>query len=415
MKTRSKKSATRGDEDLLRKAGTVFSKAYVEMLKASGHDMVELEGEGSYLKDSQGRRYIDCSCGGGMYNLGRRNPEIVRRFKKAVYETDQGNFVMPSDYKALLAHRLACFVPGDLDCVLFGVTRGESMDAACKLARAKTARVGLVTVDGGCYGETGFALSLSQRKGKEQFGRLIPGVNTVPMGDVEAAGRAISDEPAAFVLEPIQVENHARMATIEYCKRIRDLCNDKGVVLIFDETQSGFGRTGTRFFFEQIYVEPDILIIGEAVTSGMFPMTAMVFTQPLKRVFDEHPLIHLCTFGGHDLGCEVAMAALDEYELQEPWKNAAYLGARLQEGIKGGAEESKGKAVSVEGRGLVVSMRLSAPGKALQFCSASAREGMFVEAGKVDASSVVFRPSLLVQEEEIDRIVEVTRKVLRAL
>ena len=204
---------------IFQEARKVFSASYVDMLKEKGHDFLEEGGAGSFLSDSEGTRYLDCYTSAGTFNLGRRNESIKVSFKKALHETDQGNIVMPSDYKSMLAQRLSEFVPGNLDCVFYGVTRGDSMEAACKLARGFTARPEFVTVDGGYYGEDGFALALSERPGKEQFGGLIPGVKTVPFGDVEAARKAITSRTAAFILEPIQAENHCRMADPDYCRQ----------------------------------------------------------------------------------------------------------------------------------------------------------------------------------------------------
>ncbi|HOS96036.1 MAG TPA: aspartate aminotransferase family protein [Deltaproteobacteria bacterium] len=412
-KTAATKKA--GTSDIFEQARKVFSGSYVDMLRAKGHDLLEQEGNGSFLIDSDGNRYLDCCTSGGSYNLGRRNEVIAGRFMKAVYETDQGNFVMPSDYKALLARRISAFVPGRLDCVLFGVTRGESMEAACKLARGFTARPGFVTVDGGRYGESGFALSLSDREGKEQFGGLIPGVSTVPFGDVEAARKAITPNTAAFILEPVQAENHCRTADAAYFRQLRVLCDAAGAKLVFDETQSGFGRTGTRFFFEASGVEPDILIFGEAVTSGMFPMTAMVFTPELKRFFDIHPLIHLCTFGGHDLGCLVAMAALDEYERLEPWKNAALQGDVLMRGLTACAARHAQTLVSVAGRGLLRSLKFASEELARAFCRGARHNRLLVDTGKVDRTAVLIRPSLLVTDDEAAAIIDGVTKTLASL
>ncbi|MBN2298014.1 MAG: aspartate aminotransferase family protein [Deltaproteobacteria bacterium] len=412
---RSAVKKTVAREDILRDAGRVFSESYVKMLCAKGHDFLEQGYEGSYTGDSEGKRLLDCYTSGGVFNLGRKNPSIIQRFKKAIYETDQGNFVMPSQEKALLAHRIAGFMPGNLDCVLFGVTRGESMDAACKLARGFTARSRLVTVDGGCYGESGFALSLSDRAGREQFGRLIPDVEVIPFGDIEAAENAIGAKTAAVVMEPMQAENHCRSADPGYYQQIRTLCDASGARLIFDETQSGFGRTGTRFFFEQTGVQPDILIVGEAITSGIFPMTAMVFTPELKGFFDIHPLIHLCTFGGHDLGCMVALKALDEYDRIEPWENARSLGDRLIEDLGGLAGNYPDLLSSVSGKGLLISLKFSSRDAAEGFCRALRVEGLLMNTGKVDPSTVVIRPSLLITSEEVSGIVEAVTKTLKGM
>ncbi|HPS93793.1 MAG TPA: aspartate aminotransferase family protein [Deltaproteobacteria bacterium] len=413
-----KKSTTeksRNVQDMFKAAEEVFSRGFVQAARDRGHGFLEGKREGSYVYDTEGKRYLDCYTSGGSYNLGRKNPEIIRRFKKAMYETDQGNFVMLSEEKAFLAKRLSEFMPGDLECVLFGVSRGESMEAACKLARGYTGRTKLLTVDGGSYGESGFALSLSQREGKEQFGALIPDVSVIPFGDIEAARKAIGKKVAALVMEPIQAENHCRAADNGYYREVRTLCDLSGVKLIFDETQSGFGRTGRKFFFEHTGVVPDILIIGEAITSGMFPMTAMVFTPELKAFFDEHPLIHLCTFGGHDLGCRVAMASLDEYEHQAPWDNARVLGEKLLQELRKIAQGEGKTIVSVRGHGLLISLKFASEETALAFCKTAPDNGLLVNTGKVDASTVLFRPSLLLTGEEAGRIVEAVTKTLKAM
>ena len=413
-----KKSATQNavsKEDIFRDAEKVFSVSYVNLLREKGHDFLEQEYSGSTLNDSEGNSYLDCCTSSATFNLGRRNAAIIKRFKEAVYETDQGNFIMPSQEKALLARKISGFVPGNLDCVLYGVTRGESMEAACKLARGFTGRPDLVTVNGGCYGESGFALSLSERKGKEQFGQLIQSVKVIPWGDIGAARRVIGQETAAVVMEPIQGENHCRTADKSYYAQIRALCDKTGAKLIFDETQSGFGRTGTRFFFEQFEVKPDILIIGEALTSGIFPMTAMVFTPELKDFFDIHPLVHLCTFGGHDLGCLVAMTALDEYNRLKPWENAAYLGDLLIKELSSLAKTSSGKIISAAGRGLLISIKLADNNMALKFCAAARIAGMLVDTGSVDTSTVLIRPSLLIGRDDADKILDIVARTLQAI
>jgi len=403
-----------GRDDLIATAKRVFSKGYVDTVQEVGHDFLEAGREGSYIFDDEGKRYLDCITSAGTFNLGRKNPAIAARLKKAVSETDQGNFVMPSEEKALLARRIAEFVPGNLSCVLFGVTRGESMDAACKLARGFTERAELITVDGGCYGESGFALSLSDRKGKEQFGALIPDVRVVPFGDIKAAQSAVSTRTAAFIIEPIQAENGCRQADKAYYSQIRSLCNQYGVKLIFDETQSGFGRTGSRFFFEHIGVEPDILIMGEAITSGLFPMTAMVFTPELKGFFDMHPLIHLCTFGGHDLGCRAAMAALDEYERENPWGNAREIGAKLLKDL-GGLAGKEAHLKSVAGKGLLISLKFGSEETARAFCIRARENGFLADTGAVDGSCVLLRPSLLITLEEASFLAKAAEKALGSL
>jgi acetylornithine/succinyldiaminopimelate/putrescine aminotransferase len=400
---------------ILERAEKIFSSGIIENLKSKGLDFIEAKREDSMIYDTEGKSYIDCCTSEATYNLGRRNRKLAARLKRAIYETDQGNFVMLSEEKALLARKISEFIPGPLECVLYGVTRGESMEAACKLARGFTERPELVTVDGGSYGDGGFAISLSQRDDKKDFGELIPAIRVVPFGDINAAKAAIGSKTAAFILEPVQAENNCRAADPEYLRQLRSLCDKSGAKLIFDESQSGFGRTGKKFAFECSGVYPDILIIGEAMTGGIFPMTAMVFTNELKNLFDVHPLIHLCTFGGHDAGCHVAMAALDEYEYLKPWENAAVMGRRLMDGLKGLVSGHKGDQISVNGQGLLISMSFVSENSAREFCLQAIKNGVLLKQGKVDRRSVVIRPVLTITGAETDMILNGMKEALKGI
>lgn len=377
------------------------------MSKFAGMEPVFIEQDrsGAYITDINGTKYIDCFSSASTYNLGRRNEQLVASLKQAIFETDQGNFAMISEEKAILAGKISEFVPGNLDCVLFGVSRGESMDAACKLARGATGKPGLITVDGGSYGDTGFALSLSEHPLKRDFGDLIPGIDVVPFGDYAAAESAINRNSAAFILELIQAEYHCRMAETGYISHIRRLCDKTGTCLIFDESQTGFGRTGKKFAFEHYGVYPDILVIGEAISGGLFPMTAMVFTSELKRFFDVHPLIHLSTFAGHDVGCRVAVKALDEYEKIRPWENALVRGTKIMDELRP-LVSSCDLIESLNGLGLLISVTFKSSETADRFCLLARNYGILIRKGITDDCCCLIRPSLLITEGETGFIIQ---------
>jgi putrescine aminotransferase len=377
------------------------------MSKLAGMEpvFIEQDSSGAYITDINGTKYIDCFSSASTYNLGRRNEQLVASLKQAIFETDQGNFAMISEEKAILAGKISEFVPGNLDCVLFGVSRGESMDAACKLARGATGKPGLITVDGGSYGDTGFALSLSEHPLKKDFGDLIPGIDVVPFGDYAAAESAISRNSAAFILELVQAEYHCRMAETGYISHIRRLCDKTGTCLIFDESQTGFGRTGKKFAFEHYGIYPDILVIGEAISGGLFPMTAMVFTSELKRFFDVHPLIHLSTFAGHDVGCRVAVKALDEYEKMRPWENALVRGTKIMDELRP-LVSSCDLIESLNGLGLLISVTFKSSETADRFCLLARNNGILVRKGMTDDCCCLIRPSLLITEGETELIIQ---------
>ncbi len=394
---------------------TGISPALINRVRSFGHDITEERRDGAYVFDADNKKYIDGISSSGIFNLGRKNSAVSNALKDAVRKTDQGNFPMISIEKATLARELAAFAPGDLECTVFSVIRGESIDFACKLARGYTGKKELIYVEGSCFGQTGFALSLSDQKYKDQYGSLIPKVVKIPFGDLAAAEKMITTETAGLFLEPIQAENGCIKAETEYLKELRDICKKTGTLLIFDETQSGMGRSGARFFCEKAGVIPDVLVIGESLGAGMFPIAATVFTQELNKFLNAHPMIHLSTFGGSDIGCITALAALDEYERSAPWENAEKTGKILINGFRVLMKENPKKIMAVEGDGLLIALELENTEKAISFCREAAQYGLLVKTGEVAEKSVIIRPSLLITPEDAEDILNASKLALDAL
>lgn len=371
-------------------------------LESLGHGFLEGRREGVWVWDTQGKRYFDAVSGAGTFNLGRRHPDLAEALRRAMRETDQGNFPMVSIEKTALAEALAQFVPGPLDCSVFSVMRGEAIEFACKVARGYTGRAQLVGADGGWYGQTGFALTLSEREDRDLYGPLIPETARIPFGDLDAAAKGITSATAAVIIEPVQAENHCRTAPPEYFKGLEQLCRDHGALLVFDETQTNFGRTGSRFAFESCGVSPDLLVLGEALGGGMFPIAVTMLTQQVNRFMNTHPLIHMSTFGGTDVGCRVAAKALELYGALKPWENAVQRGGRLLRRFEALAARTDSVVRGVRGGGLLFSLDLGDPLSAKAFCRNAAEAGLLVLPGEVARHTVVIRPSLLLNEAEAE-------------
>ena len=363
-------------------------------LAAIGHDFREVKREGVYLWAEDGTRYLDCVSGGGIYNLGRRVPELAEALRDAMHTADQGNFPMISVEKAALGEALASFVPGALECALFSVMRGETVEAACKVARGVTARPGLVSVDGAWHGQTGFAMSLSERNDAADFGELIPETHRMPWGDLDAARATVNTTTAAVIIEPVQAENGCRVADPVYLRGLADLCRERGALLIVDETQTNFGRTGVPFAFEAAGIQPDMLLLGEALGGGMFPIAATLMTQRVNAWLNKHPLIHLSTFGGSDIGCRVARRALALYTERMPWEKAKAMGVKLK------------TALNANGEGLLLAVTCASPEAALATCKQCAERGVLVLPGEVATNTVVVRPPLTIGDAEVETIIE---------
>jgi acetylornithine/succinyldiaminopimelate/putrescine aminotransferase len=191
------------------------------------------------------------------------------------------------------------------------------------------------------------------------------------------------------------------------------LCRARGALLVFDETQTNFGRTGTPFYFERLGVEPDVLILGEALGGGMFPITVTMMTQRVNGFMNDHPMIHLSTFGGSDIACCVARTALGIYRREAPWKNAKAMEDGLRSAFGALAEEFPSLLLGVNGAGLLLALKTPSADTAKKLCQACLRHGLLVAPGKVAKDTVVVRPSLLITEDEAGELVAALTMALR--
>jgi len=284
----------------------------VAFFERAGIDFALGRREGPYLWDADGgHRLIDCHCNGGVFNLGHRNPDVLNALSRSLEELDIGNHHLISPRRAELAAKLAASAPGDLPFAVFGVSGGEAVDLAIKVARAYTGRAGIVSAFGGYHGHTGLALAAGDAKYRTPFGPPTPGFSQVEFGDGQALEVALNADTAAVILETVPATLGMPIAAPDYFPRVRELCDAAGAVLIIDEVQAGLGRTGRLWGIEHYGVEPDIMVIGKGLSGGVYPMTATLLRRELEQVFHADPFIHISTFGGAEVGCPVALRVLE--------------------------------------------------------------------------------------------------------
>jgi acetylornithine/succinyldiaminopimelate/putrescine aminotransferase len=282
------------------------------------------------------------------------------------------------------------------------------MDAACKVARGVTGRSKLVGLRGAWHGETAFAMALSSREDKHLFGPGIPAVHQISPEDFAEAAAVVDANTAAVVVEPVQAENGAMSISKEYLRHLGRLCKAAGALLVVDETQTGFGRTGTRFAFPSLGLEPDILVIGEALGGGVFPIAATMMTQKVNAWLNSHPMIHLSTFGGSDVGCKVALEALSLYERTKPWDNAFVAGKRLAKALAAVGSRADIPFV-VSGEGALLALGFHNSAVAGRVLSRMRQKGVLAVEGQVDRSYLLLRPHLLLSDSDIDTMVAAVR------
>lgn len=283
-----------------------------DFYRSVGMDFVMGRRQGPFLWDMDGeKRLFNLHCNGGVFNLGHANPEIASVLTRAIAGLDIGNGHLMSAHRAGLAQQIAGLTPGDLDFTVFGVSGGEAVDLAIKVARAFTGRAGIVSASGGYHGHTGLAMAAGDPKYRDPFGPQLPGFTQAAFGDLAALEQAVNGETAAVILETVPATLGMVVPSKEYMQGVRGVCDRAGALLILDEVQTGLGRTGRLWAFEHFDVLPDIMVLAKGLSGGLYPITATVMRQPLSRVFDADPFIHISTFGGAELGCVVAQKVLE--------------------------------------------------------------------------------------------------------
>lgn len=388
----------------------------VRTMKAAGLDIVEQKREGACVWDITGKKYIDCQTGSGIMNVGRHNPEIVSRLKEALDTYDIGVFLLCSKQKADLAKKLAEISPGDLECTMFGTGGGEANDAAIKIARGYTMKTGIISTERAYHGHTGFALSAIGRAAyKEPFEPLMPGFSTVPFGDIEAMRSAVTDETAAILLEPIQGEGGIHIPPDDYLPQVRKLCDEREVLLILDEIQTGMARTGKMFASEHWGVVPDIMTIAKSLGGGLYPISATIFKKEIQDFFVPHPFIHLSTFGGSDLGCLVGLAVIEYIQKNDLAGHAQRMGQRFRAGFESLLKEYPALLLEVRQKGLMMGLQYTNESIGPRMTRKLAERGVIAVYTGNDPSICRFMPPLVITPEEVDTVLGALAESMKEL
>lgn len=279
-----------------------------------GLDIVHAEG--CWLTDRGGKRYLDLVAGLAVCNVGHRHPKVVAAIKaqcdRHLHVIPYGEFVQ--EPQARFAQRLVSLLPPGLDCAYFVNSGAEAIEAALKLAKRVTGRTRLIGCRKSYHGSTHGALSLTDNEAKKFRNRpLLPDTAHITFND-PADLNLIDARTAAVVVEPIQGDAGVRVPDAAWMKNLRQRCTETGALLVLDEIQTGFGRTGKRFAFEHFGVVPDILVLGKALGGGL-PMGAFVSARERMALLAIDPILgHITTFGGHPLPCAAGLAALEALE-----------------------------------------------------------------------------------------------------
>lgn len=373
------------------------------------YPMVISHGEGAYVTDTDGNRYLDFFAGIAVNALGHAHPNLVKAVADQAAKVIHCSNLYYTEVQAQLIEKLAAL--SGLDKIFLANSGAEANEGALKLARkyGKTIaddKYEIITANHCFHGRTLMTLTATaQPKYQAGYEPLPQGFTYIDYNDIAALEAAISDKTCAVVLEPIQGEGGVNVPADDYLAKVRALCDKHGALLIFDEVQTGIGRTGKMFAYEHFGVRPDIVTLAKGLAGGV-PIGAFLASDKVASVF--HPGDHGSTFGGNPLACAAANAVLDTILEDNLLDNVNEVGAHLMDSIKALGAKYPAIIRSVRGKGFMVGIGLTREGRAI--VEACLAEKLIINCTAGNVLRLV--PSLTIGKQQVDEMITILDAVL---
>lgn len=357
------------------------------------------KGLGSHVWDVDGKEYIDCMGGYGVAIVGHRNERVVNALKSQLEKIITVHSSLYNKTREEFLKTLIGVAPHGLTQVHLNNSGAESVEAAIKFARKFTGKKGMVAMNGSYHGKSMGALSLTfNPKYRKMFQPLVEKTSFARFGDIESLRETVDDDTGFVILEPIQGESGIHVAPDGFLQEVRKLCDDKGILLVFDEIQSGLGRTGRMWASEHWNTTPDILCIAKGIAGGV-PMGATLVKPEILAVMGKGE--HSSTFGGNPLSCAAGTATLQALTQDGLIENAEKMGRRLREGLERLKEKHK-IIREIRGKGLMIGVELKFQVKDILLDGI--KNGVLIlYSGR---NILRFLPPLVISEDDITMVLE---------
>ena len=366
-------------------------------------------GEGVYLYDTEGKKYLDFAAGIAVSGLGYGNPEFNGALKDQIDQLIHSSNLYYNTTCGKAAEALK-EVSG-MDRVFFTNSGTEAIEGALKAARKYawkkgTGRYEFIAMENSFHGRSMGALSVTEHEAyRTPFEPLIPGVSFARFNDLDSVRELVTEKTCAIILEPLQGEGGINTASEEFMKGIRELCDREGILMICDEIQCGMGRTGSMFAWQSYGTKPDIMAMAKAIGSGV-PVGAFAMTEEVAK-YSLEPGDHGTTYGGNPLACAAVAKTIEIFRREKITDHVQEVGAYLTLRLKELVETCDG-ALEQRGKGLIQGLKVRRP--AGEICAAALKEGLLVISARSDVIRLV--PPLVVKKEHIDELMEKLKKVL---
>jgi putrescine aminotransferase len=377
----------------------------------------------STFVDVEGREYIDCLGGFGIFNVGHRHPRVVEAVRSQLERMALHSQDLLDPLRAMLAKTLAMVTPGDLKYSFFCNSGTEAVEAALKLARAyNPAKQTILGATKGFHGKSFGSLSVSAKAAfRRPFGSMLPSVEHVPFNDLAELRRrmqtlaTVGEDVAAVILEPIQGEGGVNVPDDDYLPGVRALCDEYKALLILDEVQTGMGRTGAFFACDHWNVAPDVMCLAKAFGGGVMPAGAVVATEAVFSRLFENPFLHTTTFGGNPLACAAAIAAINVTIEEDLPARAARMGEYMLMGLRATVSGHEDLVRDVRGKGLMIALEFADDATGFRIAKHMFDNGVLVAGTLVNARVIRVEPPLVIREDQADRVFATLGDALRAM
>lgn len=398
---------------------------YKRSAKSDAHG-VEWRGEGVYMYNIHGHRFLDCLGGYGVFALGHRHPHVLKRVSQTMERIGLYSQELLNPLQAVLAHEIAERAPGDLKYVYYHCGGGESNDAAIKVARLATGRQLHVSFTKAFHGKTMGALSATNRPVlKKPFHPLVYGFSIAPYDDIEQLSTHITDQVASVIVEPVQGEGGINVPSSEFLHAVRQRCDEVGALMHVDEVQSGWGRAGYYFCSEHSGIEPDIVTLGKALGGGLATQSAMIVNDrafygrehhgPDALGLAENPWWLTNTFAGSQLACAASLASIEVYEQEQLLPACREKGQYLKERIGALVEKHGGILHEVRGLGLWLGLECQSPEAGTRLADELFSRDVLVAQTINNPSTIRIQPPLIIGQAELDMILSAIEDSVKAI
>lgn len=387
--------------------------AVAKLFRFMGLSTIEWDAQGNVIRDIEGKEYIDCLGGYGVFSLGHRHPKVVEAVKSQLDLMPLSSKVLFDKPMADLAELLAKITPGDLQYSFFVNSGAEAVEGSLKLARLHTGRTKIIATTNSFHGKTLGALSATGREMfRDPFQPLLTGFSHVPFGDVDSLRDAVDDDTAAVIVEPIQGEGGIIVPPDTYLAAVREICDKTGALLICDEIQCGLARTGKMFAVDHYNVVPDIITTAKALGGGVMPIGAFTARPHVWDKYIVSPFLHTSTFGGNPLACAAGIAAINVIKedglIDKAEKSGNYFLEKLRSLAKAYPEIIK----EVRGKGLMLGIELTKEGIGGLILSEMIDKGVLVAYTLNNPKVIRIEPPLIITGQQIDYVIEAFNSAL---